>query len=70
MANGPSPKAWKPKIRCTKGFEVSAYRSKIIENIDKPIVKSDFVFLYMSIYAKSKITNNVAFIVEMTTLIV
>ena len=70
IANGPRPKARKPKAQCTKGFEESAYSSKIIENIDKPIVNSDFVFLYISIYVKSKITNNVAFIEDMTVLIV
>jgi hypothetical protein len=65
-ANGPRPKGRKPKIQITKGLEAIAFRRRIPENIVSPIVNSDRVFLYMSMYVSSRKTKRVAFIIETT----
>ncbi len=70
MANGPRPKARKPKSQCTNGFDESAYRSRVIENIINPIVNSDFVFLYISIYPINKKISSITLIEEITVLTV
>jgi hypothetical protein len=44
-ANGPKPKALKPKALITIGLEARAYKSRVAEKIIKPIVNSDRVFL-------------------------
>jgi hypothetical protein len=70
IANGPRPKARKPKSQCINGFDESAYRSRVIENINNPIVNSDFVFLYISIYPINKKISSMTLIEEITVLTV
>jgi hypothetical protein len=50
----------------TSGLEARAFRRRIPENIVSPIVNSDRVFLYMSMYVSSRKTKRVAFIIETT----
>ena len=64
IANGPRPKALKLKVECTSGLEERAQKSKTIENINNPIVNSDFVFLYMSMYMIDRQTRRAMFIEE------
>ena len=66
MANGPRPNARKPKALVTKGLDAIAFRRKAIESIISPIVNSDRVFTYMSMYVANRKTSSVTLIVETT----
>ncbi len=65
-AKGPRPKGWKPKTPTTNGLEARAFRRKTAENIVSPIVNSDRVFLYISMYVSNRKTSRVTLIVETT----
>jgi len=65
-ANGPSPNILKPKIDITIGLETRAYKRSVAENIISPIVNSDCVFLYMSMYEISRNISIVTLIVDTT----
>jgi hypothetical protein len=65
-ANGPSPNILNLKIDITIGLETRAYKRSVAENIISPIVNSDRVFLYMSMYEISRNISIVTLIVDTT----
>jgi hypothetical protein len=65
-ANGPRPKALKPKTHMNNGFAVRALKRKTSENMISPKVNCDRVFLYMSMYVVKRKTSSATLIVETT----
>ena len=65
-ANGPRPKALKPKTHINNGFAVRVLKRKARENMISPKVNCDRVFLYISPYVVNRKIRSVTLTVEST----